>query len=409
MGYVFLLAIALVIVMRSTTAAERRVYFQKALKSLDKVLFRVQIWWRDIEPFRAALRARTRIAPITPVIVLANLVVLVGMVIRPQLLNDADPLISWGANFGPLTANGEWWRLITTLFVHASVLDLVVYILAFVPLGLMLERIVGPIAFAAVYLLAGLFSSLFMLSAFPVAVTSGAAGAVAGVYAFMLAVLLWGVSQRPRLVLPLITIKLLAVCGGLFVAYSWLTGAAAVVVVGSTIGLLAGLTAARGVNTRRLPAVRLAATVATMACVAIVTAVPLRGITDARRDIEVIIETETQTSQAFKAALQDFTEGRMTDKALAVVIERVILPEIDYVSTRLAQVDRNMVPRDQVPMIRSAEEYLKLRHESWTLRANALRGGKMSILWIADQKEVLSLEALRRVKSEMMPAGKPQQ
>jgi len=407
MGYVFLLAIALVIVMRSTTAAERRKYLLKVLKSADKVLFRVQIWWREIEPFRETLRARTRIAPVTPLIVVANLAVVAGMIFHPQLMNDPDPMISWGANFGPRTANGEWWRLITTLFVHVSVLDLMVCLLAFVPLGLILERIVGPAAFAAVYLTAGLFSSLFMLSAFPVAVSAGAAGAVAGVYAFMLAVLLWGISQRPRLVLPLITIKLLAICGGLFVAYSWLTGAAAVVVVGFASGLFAGLTVSRGVNTRRTPAIRMAATVATMACVAIVTAVPLKGITDARREIEIVLETETQTAQAFKAALQDFTDGRMTDKALAVVIDRVILPELDYVSGRLAKVDRNMVPREQAPMITAAEEYLTLRNESWTLRANALRSGKMSILWIADKKEALSLEALRRVKSGTSPAGNP--
>jgi membrane associated rhomboid family serine protease len=407
MGYVFLLAIALVIVLRSTTAAERRQYLVKVLKSVDKVLFRLQVWWREIEPFREALRARTRIAPVTPLIAAVNLAVVIGTVVHPQLLNDPDPLISWGANFGPRTANGEWWRLITTLFVHASVIDLIVCLLAFVPLGLMLERIVGPIAFAAVYLTAGLFSSLFMLSAFPVSVSSGAAGAVAGVYAFMTAVLLWGVSQRPRLVLPLITIKLLAVCGGLFVAYSWVTGAAAVVFVGFTSGLVAGLTVSRGVNTRPTPATRMAAIVATMVCVAVVTAVPLRGITDARRTIETLVETETRTAQAFKIALQDFTDGRMTDKALAVIIDRVIVPELDYVSGRLAKLDRNMVPKDQIPMIAAAEEYLKLRNESWTLRANALRSGKMSILWIADKKEALSLEALRRLKSGTSGAGNP--
>ena len=407
MGYVLLLAIALVIVMRSTTAAERRLYFGKVLKSIDKVLFRIQIWWREIEPFREALRARTRIAPVTPVIAAINLAVVIGMVFHPQLLNDPNPLISWGANFGPRTANGEWWRLITTLFVHASIIDLMVCLLAFVPLGLMLERIVGPVAFAAVYLTAGLFSSLFMLSAFPVSVSTGAAGAVAGVYAFMAAALLWGVSQRPRLVVPLITIKLLAVCGGLFLAYAWVTGAAAVVFVGFISGLVAGLTVSRGVNTSPAPALRMAAIVATMLCVAIVTAVPLRGITDARRTIETILETETRTAEAFKVALQDFTDGRMTDKALATVIDRVIVPELDYVSGRLAELDRTMIPKDQLPMVIAAEEYLKLRNESWTLRANALRGGKMSILWIADKKEVLSLEALRGLKSGTSAAKNP--
>ena len=53
MGYVFLLAVALVIVMRSTSAAERRQYLLKMLKAVDTVLFRVQIWWREIEPFRS--------------------------------------------------------------------------------------------------------------------------------------------------------------------------------------------------------------------------------------------------------------------------------------------------------------------------------------------------------------------
>src|SRR6185436_1366727 len=138
---------------------------------------------------------------------LLNVAVLVGIFFHPHLAGESDPLLSWGASVGPRTANGEWWRLITTLFVHASVLDLLVNLAAFVPLGLLLERIVGPMAFAAVYLTAGIFSSLFNLSVFPVTVSVGAAGAVAGVYGFMLAVSLWGISQRPRLVLPMLTVK----------------------------------------------------------------------------------------------------------------------------------------------------------------------------------------------------------
>ena len=403
MGYVFLLAIALVIAFRSTTAAERRKYLRSFLLMVDRLLIRAHAWWLEIEPFRMSLRARTRIAPITPLITVVNVAVMVGMFVHPQLLNDPDPLVAWGASVGPRTANGEWWRLLTTVFVHASVIDLLVNLLAFIPLGLLLERIVGPMAFTAVYLTAGIFSSLFMLSAFPITVATGAAGAVAGVYAFMMAVLVWGISQRPRLFLPLITLKGLALCGGLFVAYAWMTGTVAVVFVGFTAWLLAGVTVARGVNTRRTPWVRVTATVAAMLCVAIVTAVPLRGITDARRDIQAIVESEARTSAAFKTALLDFTEGRMTEKALADVIDRVIVPELDYVEARLSLVDRQMVPEEQRPLLAAAEEYLKLRDESWTLRANALRSGKISILWVADRKETQALEALGRVKLPTPP------
>ena len=407
MAYVFLLAIALVIFFRSTTSVERRKYLFAVLKRVDLFYFHGQRYWNELEPFRARLRERTRFAPVTPAIALLNVAVFAGIFFHPHLLDDPDPLISWGASFGPRTANGEWWRLITTLFVHANAIDLFISLLALVPLGLLLERIVGPVAFAAAYLTAGMFSSLFSLSVFPVEVSVGAAGAVAGVYAFMLAVSLWGISQQPRLLLPMITAKGLAVCGGLFLAYAWLTGAVAVVVVGFAAGLITGLTVARGVNRQRTPAVRMAATVAAMCCVAIVTAVPLRGITDARRDIAAVIETEEHTAAAFKTALGDYTEGRMTDQALAGVIDRVIVPELRYVAERLTLVDRTMVPEEQRPLITAAEEYLRLRDESWTLRANALRSGKMSILWIADQKEALSLEVFRRIRPGTRVAGRP--
>ncbi len=403
MGYVVLLVVALVIFFRSTTTAERRKYLFAVLKRIDLFILRVHGWWRGIEPFRTALRQRTPIAPVTPLIAAVNVIVAIGLVAYPHLLGDPDPLISWGASFGPRTANGEWWRLFSTLFVQPGVIDLIVLLVALVPLGLVLERIVGPLAFGAVYLTAGAFSSLFTLSVFPVSVSTGGAGAVAGVYAFLLAATAWGISQQPRLVMPFAVVKVLAACGGLFLAYAWLTGAAAVVLVGFVCGLLTGLTVSRGVNRRRTPAVRMAATVATLACIAILTAVPLRGITDARRDIDAVIETERVTAETFKVALADFTEGRMDDKALAGIIDRIIMPELQYMTERLALVDRQMVPKDQLPMVVAAEEYLALRNESWRLRANALRSGKMSVLWIADQKEKQSIDALQRVKATLGP------
>jgi membrane associated rhomboid family serine protease len=262
MGYVLLLAVALTIAYRSTSAAERRKYLLIVLQAADRFILRAHGWWCEIEPFRAALRTRTPIAPMTPLIAAINVAVVLGMFFHPRLLDDPNPLISWGASFGPRTANGEWWRLFTTLFVHSSLLDLMVNLLALVPLGLMLERIVGPMALTGAYLTAGLFSSLFTLSVFPIEVSAGATGAVAGLYAFMLVVSIWGISQRPRLVLPMITVKGLAICGGLFAAYAWLSGSAPVIVVGFGVGLLTGLTVGRGVNTSRTPAVRMAATVA---------------------------------------------------------------------------------------------------------------------------------------------------
>src|SRR5215204_6361444 len=93
MGYLFLLAIALTIVFRSTTAAERRRYLISVLARLDKLLIRANGWWRDIEPFRTTLSARTSVAPVTPIVAALNLVVVAGMFFHPYLLNDPNPLV----------------------------------------------------------------------------------------------------------------------------------------------------------------------------------------------------------------------------------------------------------------------------------------------------------------------------
>jgi membrane associated rhomboid family serine protease len=398
MGYILLLAAALTIAYRATTADERKRYLRSALLSIDKWLWKIQGWWREIEPFRQSLHARTRIAPVTPLIVIANVAVIIGMVLHPHLLNEPDPLVSWGANFGPRTANGEWWRLVSALFVHANVLDLIVNLIAFVPLAMMLERIVGPLAFVAVYLTSGMFASLFCLSMFPVDVTAGATGSVAGGYGFLFSALMWGVTQRPRLLVPLIAIKWIAACGVLFVAYTAFTGALPLVVVGSACGLLAGVIVCRGVNTRPTPAVRMTATVATLLCLAISTAVPLRGIADARRDLAEVVAMEERTSATFRTALEDFTDGRMTSKALVAVIDQVIVPELQYAGDRIAKVDRQLLPKEQQELIAAAQTYLALRDESWALRSNALQSGKMSILWVADQKEVAALDALKTIR-----------
>jgi membrane associated rhomboid family serine protease len=84
------------------------------------------------------------------------------------------------ALYGPAVAEGEWWRLITSGFLHGGLLHLGfnMYILWF--LGNMLEPSLGPWRFGALYfasLLAGSFGALLLS---PNAATVGASGAVFG-------------------------------------------------------------------------------------------------------------------------------------------------------------------------------------------------------------------------------------
>jgi hypothetical protein len=47
----------------------------------------------------------------------------------------------------------------------------------------------------------------------------------------------------------------------------------------------------------------------------------------------------------------------------------------------------------------AAAEYIRLREESWRLRVEGLRGGKMDVLREADRVEQASLEMLRKLRT----------
>jgi membrane associated rhomboid family serine protease len=85
-----------------------------------------------------------------------------------------------GALFGPLVADGEWWRIVTSGFLHSGLLHLAfnMYFLYF--LGTLLEPEIGRLRFAAIYFVSLLGGSFGALLVSPDAVTVGASGAVFG-------------------------------------------------------------------------------------------------------------------------------------------------------------------------------------------------------------------------------------
>lgn len=85
-----------------------------------------------------------------------------------------------GALYGPLVADGEWWRIVSSGFLHAGILHLAfnMYFLYF--LGSLLEPEIGKLRFAAIYFVSLLGGSFGALLISPDAVTVGASGAVFG-------------------------------------------------------------------------------------------------------------------------------------------------------------------------------------------------------------------------------------
>ena len=121
---------------------------------------------------------------LTYVFIVIQLVVFLWMEIHGGSTNTST-LIKYGAKVNALIYQGEWWRLITPIFLHSGFLHLVMNTLALYFLGLTVERIFGNIRFLFIYLFAGVtgFISSFLFS--PI-VSVGASGAIYGCFGALL-------------------------------------------------------------------------------------------------------------------------------------------------------------------------------------------------------------------------------
>jgi len=96
--------------------------------------------------------------------------------------------------YGPAVADGEWWRLITTAFLHASVLHIGFNMLALWWFGAPVEEYLGRARFLGLYLVSGLAGSAGALVQTS-GVTVGASGAIFGILGAML-ILEWQSTGR---------------------------------------------------------------------------------------------------------------------------------------------------------------------------------------------------------------------
>lgn len=161
----------------------------------------------------------------TAVLVGINVIMFVGMVVKGASLTqpNTDQLLRWGANYGPLTLTGQWWRILTAMFVHIGLLHLAVNMWCLWDLGLLAEYLYGPKTFLAVYLLSGLAGSIVSLAHNPLVTTAGASGAIFGIAGALIATLYLGKLAAPRGALRTSLISLV-VFAAYSLAYGFLKG-----------------------------------------------------------------------------------------------------------------------------------------------------------------------------------------
>jgi rhomboid protease GluP len=331
----------------------------------------------SVADFQQMLVKFTPRAYVTPTIVGLNVLVFVLMaasgvhVVSPTI----DNLLDWGANYGPKTANGQWWRLLTSTFVHVGFIHLLFNMWALWGTGHLVERLFGNAGFAVLYLLSGLFGSLASCFWHPMLVSAGASGAVFGVYGALLGFL----ARRPHAI-PAEALARLRNSGLAFLGYNLFYGLTqpnidmAAHLGGLAAGFLSGAVLSRQPGPEALVGrpVRNAFVAATgcFLVLAGILTVPA-GADDVHGEMGRFSEVEERLLTAYNSLVQKAEKGEVTEEALADEVQRNILPEWHAAGERIAGM-KNVIP-EQKQFVAKMTEYIKAREDAWTLLVEAVR------------------------------------
>jgi rhomboid protease GluP len=106
---------------------------------------------------------------------------------------DGDTLVRFGASDSVLVLQGQWWRLITSIFVHVTILHIAVNMWCLWNLGLFGEPLLGKQGLVAVYVLTGWAGMMLSLGWSVLtrqdALVAGASGAVFGIAGILIVLL----------------------------------------------------------------------------------------------------------------------------------------------------------------------------------------------------------------------------
>lgn len=158
---------------------------------------------------------------LTHIIFGINAAVFLGMALSAQNIMDftVPELVRWGANVGALTISGEWWRLLTNIFVHGGVIHIAFNMWCLWYLGQLAESLYGPWTYGCIYLICGIGASLTSAAWHPYVPSVGASGAIFGLAGALFTAIKLGEFSVPRAALSG-TLRSL----GAFVVYNLIFG-----------------------------------------------------------------------------------------------------------------------------------------------------------------------------------------
>ncbi|MFB9840864.1 rhomboid family intramembrane serine protease [Mucilaginibacter ginsenosidivorans] len=157
-------------------------------KKLPEYSFQNQ--WKSFCKFIQTIRI-TKKSSVSLIIIAINILVFVIMVFAGLgfISFDGQELYAWGANYRPAVIDGQWWRLLTNIFLHGGLMHLMLNMYGLLFVSIFLEPILGRAKYLIAYILCGLFASLASIWWHPATLSVGASGAIFGLFGVLTALL----------------------------------------------------------------------------------------------------------------------------------------------------------------------------------------------------------------------------
>jgi rhomboid protease GluP len=129
---------------------------------------------------------------VTPILIYINVLIFIAMFFSGAgfLTLNGEDLLKWGGNFGPFTKDGEWWRLLTNIFLHGGLMHLLLNMYGLLFVGIFLEPMLGKTKYVLAYLATGILASIASIMWHEATLSIGASGAIFGLYGIFLALML---------------------------------------------------------------------------------------------------------------------------------------------------------------------------------------------------------------------------
>jgi rhomboid protease GluP len=156
-----------------------------------------------------------KFAPITYALIIINVIIWLSMILFfnhfTQLsLLDAGGLVHFNV------IHGEWYRLVTSIFLHYNFEHILMNMLSLFIFGKIVESIVGHWRMLVIYLFAGIFANFASLSFNITTVSAGASGAIFGLIGALFAFMFISKNFNKKLIGQLLIVLVILIVISLF-------------------------------------------------------------------------------------------------------------------------------------------------------------------------------------------------